>query len=149
MKRALLVVSLVAAADAPAADDACRVAYGAVADLDHCATATLPDFTARFTGHTQPTPGIPLTCRNYEARSGAATATFKQCSTGVLGGRSAFTLGAKAYTVVFDVGSGCTRTPGGNFAPATRGHVFFAGEPPEGFDEKQSQREAACFARKH
>ena len=141
MLTALLIVAIAAA-------PSCKFAYGAVADLDRCATATLPGFEVRFTGYTQPNPNVPLSCRNYEARRGGETATFKQCSTGVLGGAAAFTLGAKTYIVVFDVGDGCAKTRGGNFAPAVRGHVFFDREPRADFRQKRSKREAACYDRK-
>lgn len=148
----VLVVGALSAHDASAAGTRCAVAYGKVVDVDQCNSATLPDFGVRVTGFTHPTPGIALTCRNYEAAAGADTAAFKQCSTGELDGRAVFALGTKKFTVVFDVFSGCAKLPAGSFAPTVRGHVFFAGEPDartlDRFQREHDEREQACFARK-
>jgi hypothetical protein len=131
----------------------CAAKFGDVVDFGGCNPVSLPDLKVEFVGVSQPMKDIPMSCWNYEASDSAgAVAPFSQCHTGALGGDKTLSVGGKAFTVFFDVSSGCVRLPSGSWAPKVRGHAFRKGAMDaaarDAFWRKQSEEEARCFARK-
>jgi len=118
----------------------CRAKLGDVVDVDSCQSVEFPGFDVRYKGATQPNPGLPVTCWNYEATSKKqdATAGFRHCHTGDLGGSEEVALGKVRFTVVFDVVGKC----------GTRGHAFFSPALTEKalleFEEKERKEDTAC-----
>lgn len=149
----ILLLALIAAlgtGNAGAAED-CRYRYGEPAELGRCKRVELPDFTVEATGTSRPNARIPMTCWHYRVSAPAATAEFKQCHTGVLGGEQNFMLDGKTYTVLFDLRASCERTPSGNWAPQRSGHAFLPGardsDAARTLRRRNDEAEQACFAR--
>jgi hypothetical protein len=137
-----IAVSLCCVSAAGAAE--CRAKLGDVVDVDSCQSVELPEFDVRYKGVTQPTPGLPVSCWNYEVTSKkdskkqGATVDFRHCHTGDLGGSEELALGNVRFTVVFDVVGKC----------GTRGHAFFSPALTEKalleFEEKERKEDTAC-----
>jgi hypothetical protein len=123
----------------------CRAKLGDVVDVDSCQSVELPKFDVRYKGVTEPNPGLPMICWNYEVTSkkqssgkNTATVDFRHCHTGELGGSEELALGNVKFTVVFDVIGKC----------GTHGHAFFSPALTEKalleFEEKEGKADAAC-----
>jgi len=130
--------------------NACTAKYGEIVDFRVCTQVKLKDMTVAHLQRTQPGPVTALQCDNYEARApNGDTASFHTCSTGVLGGAAMFELSGQRFTVLFDVPEGCARTRAGSWAPKTRGHKFFKGEPsPKSIrqiQDRADREEERCY----
>ena len=114
----------------------CESGYGQSFAFDRCDRVRLPGIEISFRGVSNPHPGIPLACWNYEVRKRAgAPVKFQKCSTGDLGGHALLSVADQAFTVLFDVDLDCTRL----------GIAVYRGE----LDTLQMERALARLARKN